>query len=207
MNTAEFTAETRSEVTVETAVLLGIARAAREHSPVAIGYTDRNGQSTARTVHPYGLVAHSGRWYLTGMDSNSDDLRQFRLDRITEVTTLPGTFTPPAEFEPTAHLLSALATAPYRHEVSIRVQGTLPQIRALLPAAIATVHDIDPPRPIRNPPSGNAEYRMVSKPASIENRTISRHHQAVCTCRARARVAHGEALVTQRRTRVPGSST
>ncbi|MFE9786364.1 helix-turn-helix transcriptional regulator [Nocardia salmonicida] len=147
LNTAEFTVDTRPEVTVETPVLLGIAAATHEHRPIAIGYTDRNGHSSERTVRPYGLVSHSGRWYLTGMDSTSDDLRRFRLDRIAEVTILPGTFTPPAEFEPTAHLLSALATAPYRHEVSIRVQGTLPQVRALLPATIATVHEIDPPPP------------------------------------------------------------
>ncbi|MEU6580298.1 YafY family protein [Nocardia sp. NPDC046763] len=145
MNTAEFTADARSEVAVETAVLLRLAEATGERRPVAIGYTDRNGRRSERTVHPYGLVAHSGRWYLTGMDSKSDELRQFRLDRITAVTTLPGTFAPPAGFEPTAHLLSALATAPYRHEVSIRVQGTRAQVGPLLPATIATVHEIDSP--------------------------------------------------------------
>ncbi|MFE3003249.1 helix-turn-helix transcriptional regulator [Nocardia sp. NPDC059246] len=143
IHTAEFTADARSEAAVETAVLLRLAEATRERRPVAIGYTDRNGRRSERTVHPYGLVAHSGRWYLTGMDSNSDELRQFRLDRITTVTTLPGTFTPPAGFEPTEHLMSALATAPYRYEVSIRVQGTLTEVRPLLPAAIATMHEID----------------------------------------------------------------
>ncbi|MGW4121643.1 helix-turn-helix transcriptional regulator [Nocardia sp. NPDC004711] len=151
ISTAEFTEDARSEVAVETAVLLRLAEATRERRPVAIGYTDRNGRRTDRTVHPYGLVAHSGRWYLTGMDSNSDEVRQFRLDRITAVTTLPGAFTPPAGFEPTAHLLSALATAPYRYEVSIRVQGTLTQVRPLLPATIATVHEIDSPPPDTHP--------------------------------------------------------
>ncbi|MET9029453.1 YafY family protein [Nocardia sp. NPDC004168] len=145
INTVEFTADARPEVAVETAVLLRLAEATREHRPVAIDYTDRNGRPSERTVHPYGLVDHSGRWYLTGQDSNSDELRQFRVDRITAVTTLPGTFTPPTGFEPAAHLLSALATAPYRHEVSIRVQGTLSQVRPLLPATIATMHEIDSP--------------------------------------------------------------
>ncbi|WP_228542613.1 YafY family protein [Nocardia sp. XZ_19_369] len=87
INTAEFTADDRPEVAVETAVLLRLAEATRERRPVAIGYTDRNGQASERTVHPYGLVDHSGRWYLTGKDNNSDELRQFRLDRITAVTT------------------------------------------------------------------------------------------------------------------------
>lgn len=155
INTVEFTADARPEVAVETAVLLRLAEATREHRPVAIDYTDRNGRPSERTVHPYGLVDHSGRWYLTGQDSNSDELRQFRLDRITAVTTLPGTFTPPTGFEPAAHLLSALATAPYRHEVSIRVQGTLSQVRPLLPATIATMHEID------SPPAGTRPWVRV----------------------------------------------
>ncbi|MFD6221616.1 helix-turn-helix transcriptional regulator [Nocardia asteroides] len=144
IDTVEFTADERPDVAVETPVLLRLAEATREHRPVALGYTDRNGRTSQRIVHPYGLVRHSGRWYLTGMDSDSDELRRFRLDRITAVTTQPGTFTPPAEFEPAAHLLSALATAPYRHEVSVRVQSTLTQVRPLLPETIATVHEIDP---------------------------------------------------------------
>ncbi|MEU6189946.1 YafY family protein [Nocardia sp. NPDC047038] len=151
INTVEFTADARPEAAVETAVLLRLAEATREHRPVAIDYTDRNGRPSERTVHPYGLVDHSGRWYLTGQDSNSDELRQFRLDRITAVTTLPETFTPPTGFEPAAHLLSALATAPYRHEVSIQVQGTLSQVRPLLPATIATMHEIDSPPPDTRP--------------------------------------------------------
>lgn len=145
INTAEFTADARPDVTVESSVLLLLAEDTREHRPVAIDYTDRNGRRSERTVHPYGLVLHSGRWYLTAQDSSSDELRQFRLDRITAVTTRPGTFTPPPEFEPAAHLLSALATATYRHDVSVRVQGTLTEIRPLLPAAIATVQEIDSP--------------------------------------------------------------
>ncbi|MFB8002870.1 helix-turn-helix transcriptional regulator [Nocardia sp. NPDC056000] len=146
IHTAEFTAADHPEVTVATAVLLRVAEATREHRTLAITYTDRNGRHSERTVHPYGLVAHSDRWYLTGRDSRSDEVRQFRLDRITTATVLSETFTPPEEFEPSAHLLAALATTPYRHEVSVRVQGTAAQIRSLIPEAIATLHDINSSR-------------------------------------------------------------
>ncbi|MFE2999283.1 helix-turn-helix transcriptional regulator [Nocardia sp. NPDC059246] len=142
-DTVEFTAGARPDTAVETAVLLRLAEAVHERRPIAIGYTDRNRRPGERTVYPYGLVDHYGRWYLTGKDCNSDELRQFRRDRITAVTTLPGTFTPPAGFEPAVHLLSALATAPFRHQVSIRGQGTLTQVRPLLPETIAAVHELD----------------------------------------------------------------
>lgn len=39
---------------------------------------------TAQPAHgaPYGIVAHSGRWYVTGADSASHQNRTFRLDRV-----------------------------------------------------------------------------------------------------------------------------
>ncbi|MFF2550460.1 helix-turn-helix transcriptional regulator [Nocardia sp. NPDC058058] len=146
IHTVEFTADDRPEVAVDTTVLLRLAEATREHRTLAITYTDRNGRHSERTVHPYGLVAHADRWYLAGRDGRSDDMRQFRLDRIANATVLSKTFTPPAEFEPSAHLLAALATAPYRHDVSILMQGAPAQIRPLLPETIATVHEADSPR-------------------------------------------------------------
>src|SRR4029077_7306824 len=52
----------------DTAVLLSIADAARHRRPVAIRYTASDGRRSERTLHPYGLVAHSRRWYGAGGD-------------------------------------------------------------------------------------------------------------------------------------------
>lgn len=68
LETADFTTRPGPATPPETEVLLELAEAARDRRPVAITYTDRKGRSTDRTVLPYGLVAHSGRWYLTGVD-------------------------------------------------------------------------------------------------------------------------------------------
>src|SRR4051812_8858297 len=134
----------------ETAVLLSIADAVSHHRPVSIRYTAADGRRSERTLHPYGLVAHSGRWYVTGADPAIGEDRTFRLDRIAGARTLPGSFDPPDGFDPAARVLTGLATAPYRHEVTLRVQGTAEQIRARLPAGIAIVaeppagHGADP---------------------------------------------------------------
>ena len=93
-------------------------------------------------MHPYGIVAHSGRWYVTGADSASGQTRTFRLDRIMTVELQAGTFDLPDGFDPAERVLSGLAEAPHRHAVSLRVQGTPKQVRSQLPAGIATVHDI-----------------------------------------------------------------
>ena len=90
-------------------------------------------------MHPYGLVAHSGRWYVTGADPGIGEDRTFRLDRIADARTLPGSFEPPAGLDPAQRVLSGLATAPYRHQVTLRIQATAEQIRARLPASVASI--------------------------------------------------------------------
>jgi len=64
--TADFTTAARPAATRETGVLLMLAEAARHRRPVAVSYTTRDGRQSERTVHPYGIVVHSGRWYVTG---------------------------------------------------------------------------------------------------------------------------------------------
>jgi predicted DNA-binding transcriptional regulator YafY len=126
----------------DTGVLLSVADAVRHHRPISIRYSARDGRRSERTFHPYGLVAHSGRWYVTGADPGIGEDRTFRLDRITDARTLPGSFEPPAGIDPAQHVLSALAATPYRHEVTLRIQGTIGQIRARFPASVATVEEL-----------------------------------------------------------------
>ena len=125
-----------------TDVLLTIADAVRHRRPISIRYTARDGRRTERTLHPYGIVAHSGRWYVTGEDPELGDGgedRTFRLDRIADARTLPGSFEPPSDLDSAQRVLSGFATADYRYEVVLRVRGTPERIRARIPASVATV--------------------------------------------------------------------
>jgi predicted DNA-binding transcriptional regulator YafY len=134
-----FTAPAGEPTAPETAVLLSIADAVSHHRPVSIRYTAADGRHSERTLHPYGLVAHSGKWYVTGADPAIGEDRTFRLDRIASARTLPGSFEPPDGFDAAERVLTGLATTPYRYEVTLQVQGTAEQIRTRLPASIATV--------------------------------------------------------------------
>jgi predicted DNA-binding transcriptional regulator YafY len=142
LQTTDFTAGARPVIELETTVLLLLAEAVRDRRPVAISYASPNKPPSERTVHPFGIVAHSGRWYLTGADSASGQARTFRLDRIMTVELQAGTFELPDGFDPAERVLTGLAQAPHRHAVLIRVQGTPEQVRSQLPAGLATVHDI-----------------------------------------------------------------
>ncbi|WP_018330631.1 helix-turn-helix transcriptional regulator [Actinomycetospora chiangmaiensis] len=136
--TVELTVPARDGVVPETGVLLTVAQAARDRRPVEISYAGRG----VRTLHPYGLVAHDGRWYVTGADSASGEVRTFRLDRVGRATVRPGTFEVPADVDPTDRLLSGLARAPRRHEVSVRVQASAPAVGKALPPGLAVVEEL-----------------------------------------------------------------
>ena len=138
-----FTAAPGDKMAVpQTGVLLSLADAVRHRRPISLRYLDRNGRRSERILHPYGLVAHSGRWYITGADPGIGEDRTLRLDRIADARTLPGTFEPPAGFDAAVHVLSGFATATYRYEVTLRIQGTVEQIRARLPASVALIEDL-----------------------------------------------------------------
>ncbi|WP_433203120.1 helix-turn-helix transcriptional regulator [Dactylosporangium sp. CS-047395] len=133
LSTLDFTAPPRAAATPETGVLLTLAEAARDRHPVELTYA---GRPTARTVHPYGIVAHAGRWYLTAADATHGEARTFRLDRIRSVRAVPGTFAAPDGFDPAAEVLSGIAHAPYRHAVSVVFAATAEEVRRRLRVAI-----------------------------------------------------------------------
>ncbi|AZM61958.1 MULTISPECIES: helix-turn-helix transcriptional regulator [unclassified Streptomyces] len=124
-------------------ILLTLADAVRHRRPVSVRYTDRGGRHSERTLHPYGIVAHGGRWYVTGQDAEAGEDRTFRLDRVASARALPGSFEAPAGPDPAQRLLTGMASAEYRHRVTLRIQGTAEQIRAHLPASVATLEEHD----------------------------------------------------------------
>lgn len=139
LDSLTFTTAPAESAAPEAAVLLPVADAVRHHRPVAFRYTGGRGGGGERTVYPYGLVAHAGRWYVTGRDLSAGAERTFRLDRVRGAKVLPGTFEPPPGPGPAERVLTALATAPYRHAVTVRVRGTAEEIRTRLPASVAIV--------------------------------------------------------------------
>ncbi|MFD8328078.1 helix-turn-helix transcriptional regulator [Streptomyces lydicus] len=125
-------------------VLLTLADAVRNRRPVSLRYVDGGGRRSERTLHAYGIVAHAGRWYVTGTDAGIGEDRTLRLDRIADARTLPGSFEGPGSPDPAQRVLSGFATAAYRHEVTVRIHGTVEQIRARLPASVASLAEYEP---------------------------------------------------------------
>jgi len=145
LTTADTPAPDPAGGAAQTGVLLILAQAARERRPAAITYSAASvsptGRPTRRTVHPYGLVARSGHWYLSAAEATSGELRTFRVDRIAAVEVLAGSVDVPQGFDPDDHVTSALAQVPWRYDVSVRVLSTPEQAAALFPPGLVTVED------------------------------------------------------------------
>ena len=129
--------------------LLLFAEAAGTGQPVALDYSDRHGRDSNRVVHPYGLVVHSGRWYVVAADPTDGRVRNFRLDRITAPTLRQGTFEVPAGFDAGRHVVDNLIDAPRRFTVSVCVHASAEQVRARIPSGLALVEEADRPGWVR----------------------------------------------------------
>ena len=90
-----FTGPVREAAAPDAGVLLALADAVRHGRPVRMRYVSGDGRRSDRTMHPYGLVAHAGRWYVRGLDVGRGEERTFRVDRIADPRSLPGAFRPP----------------------------------------------------------------------------------------------------------------
>jgi predicted DNA-binding transcriptional regulator YafY len=83
--------------------LMHLRRAILDHRTVRFRYTARNPSEsrppTEREVDPYGLIHVGGEWHMTGYDHLRRANRNFRLDRMDDLTLLDRTFRRPPGFE------------------------------------------------------------------------------------------------------------
>ncbi|MEE8600803.1 helix-turn-helix transcriptional regulator [Euzebya tangerina] len=64
---------------------------------VQLGYNDRHGSPSRRTIHPLGVVVKGPAWYVV---SNTDEgIRTFRIDRVSSVELTDEPVTRPADFD------------------------------------------------------------------------------------------------------------
>jgi predicted DNA-binding transcriptional regulator YafY len=143
VSTMDTTAPVRRAVAPATGVLLALADAARRQRSVTLAYTAWRGRESTRGLDPYDLVLHSGRWYVTGWDHESREIRTFRLDRVRSVVTRAEGFTPPEAFDPVAHVLAGLAAVPWTHAVSVILHTDVESARRRIPVSVGAVEPVD----------------------------------------------------------------
>lgn len=95
---------------------------------VRLGYRTAAGNARTFEVDPWSVVVRYGRWYLLCHSHHADELRTFRVDRITAVEQLDGTFEVPADLDPAASLEENLGRG-WEHETHVVFDLPVEQVR------------------------------------------------------------------------------
>ena len=85
----------RDGPTVHARMLTAIAGACRDHQQLRLDYRDHGGSDSIRTVKPHRLVCWGRRWCLLAWDTDRQDWRTFRVDRL-KPAHRPARGSPPA---------------------------------------------------------------------------------------------------------------
>jgi predicted DNA-binding transcriptional regulator YafY len=119
--------------------ITALSTAVMEQRRVVLRHRSAQGVETERRVDPYGLVYRAGRWYVVGYCHLRASLRVFRLDRVQQATVQGEHFSRPADFDPLACVLRALAEQPGTWLVRVMLRTTFEQAWQQLPAGMATL--------------------------------------------------------------------
>ncbi|RIX49397.1 YafY family transcriptional regulator [Paenibacillus nanensis] len=84
-----------------------VQEAVWEERALRIAY-ERDGERKERIIEPLGLVVKRNVWYVVAM-TEEQELRTFRISRLSSAESLPRRFSPPADFELAAYWERSLA--------------------------------------------------------------------------------------------------
>jgi predicted DNA-binding transcriptional regulator YafY len=90
----------KANMASEEPLLAAAFSAVQARTPVTFTYTTGRGETTTRVLEPYSLSHSRGHWYLVGRDTDKDDVRSFRLERIqAPIETTSGHYEVPEGFD------------------------------------------------------------------------------------------------------------
>jgi len=106
-------------------VLSDMSSAAQLQQRVHIKYHSDQGEDTERDFDPYGLTYYLQRWYVVGYCHLRQDLRSFRLDRITQINAINVKFERPEHFDPLGYLMQSITIMPRKYSFELLLKTDL----------------------------------------------------------------------------------
>jgi predicted DNA-binding transcriptional regulator YafY len=130
---------------VDPSVLTELANACRDSERLRFRYRDHDGNSSRRTVEPHRLVCTERRWYLVAWDTDREDWRTFRADRITPTPPHGPRFTPrtPPADDLAAYVSRGVSTAAYTSRAVIRLKASAEEAARTVGPSDGTLEPVD----------------------------------------------------------------
>jgi predicted DNA-binding transcriptional regulator YafY len=123
----------REVAAVDPDLLTTLARACRGREVIAFGYVRRDGSQARRRAEPYRLVQAGYRWYLLARDTERDDWRTFRVDRMGAPDRTGVRFARVDPPDAAAFVARAVTTAPYRFRARVLVHAPVQAVAEQVP--------------------------------------------------------------------------
>jgi len=100
------------------------------------------GSEWATQAEPWAVVVRHGRWYLLCWSHAARSRRAYRIDRVTSVETLEGTFDEPAILDPVALLEEHLAVG-WEYDVEVAIDAPFDAVARCVPRALGRLEAVD----------------------------------------------------------------
>ncbi|MFE3603831.1 helix-turn-helix transcriptional regulator [Streptomyces sp. NPDC059142] len=126
-------------------VLTTLVSACRDRERLRFDYLDHAGSPTRRVVEPYRAVNWGRRWYLVAWDTEREDWRTFRADRIRPRTPTGPRFAPrePPGADIAAYVSRRVSGAAWRHHARVTVHAPAADVVERINPAVGLVEAID----------------------------------------------------------------
>jgi predicted DNA-binding transcriptional regulator YafY len=130
---------------VDPEVLLAIAGACRDRQRLRFEYRAHDGARSRRDVEPCRLVCWGRRWYLLAWDTEREDWRTFRVDRIALRPPHGPRFAPrpPPAADVAAYVSAGVGSALWEVRATVLLHAPAPEVARRLPPWAGRVEAVD----------------------------------------------------------------
>ncbi|GAB3509098.1 putative DNA-binding transcriptional regulator YafY [Amycolatopsis cihanbeyliensis] len=145
LHTATVRAGTAPGPRVSADTLMAIADACRRRERLRFDYTSLRGAGTIRSVEPYRLVNFGRHWYLVAFDTDREDWRTFRVDRLTPRTPTGPRFTPrrPPHGDVVTYLAHQLSTRTWPCQATVTLHESADAVAERVWPGMGVVEAVD----------------------------------------------------------------
>jgi predicted DNA-binding transcriptional regulator YafY len=125
--------------------LMAIAEACRRRERLRLDYESHRGGGSVRTVEPHSLVSFGRKWYLVAWDTDRDDWRTFRVDRLTPRTPTGPRFPPrePPGGDVAAYLSHQLSSRTWPVQATVTLHEPAPAVADRVWPGMGVVEAVD----------------------------------------------------------------
>jgi predicted DNA-binding transcriptional regulator YafY len=130
--------------TVDPGTLATIATACRDHQRLRFDYRSHDGEPSIRTAEPHRLVHTGRRWYLVAWDTERQDWRTFRVDRLEPRMPMGPRFAPrPAPPDPATYTSFAVSNAAYPYRARLLMHAPAEVVAQIVTPTSGVVEAVD----------------------------------------------------------------